>query len=102
MPSSPALASTGVLADLGPILRKVAQGETLTETEAADAFALIMSGGATDAQIGALLMGMHVRGETIEEIAGAARAMRERATKVRAPEGAIDTVRHRRRRQGHA
>jgi anthranilate phosphoribosyltransferase len=80
-----------VLADLGPILRKVAQGGTLTEGEAADAFALIISGGATDAQIGALLMGMHARGETIEEIAGAARAMRDRAIKVRAPEGAIDT-----------
>ena len=36
-------------------------------------------------------MGMRVRGETVEEIAGAARAMRERAVKVRAPEGAIDT-----------
>ena len=66
-------------------------GETLTETEAAEAFELIMSGGATDAQIGALLMGMRVRGETVEEITGAARAMRARAVKVRAPEGAIDT-----------
>ena len=91
MPSSPALVRTPVLADLGPILSKVAQGETLTATEAAETFALIMSGGATDAQIGALLMGMRVRGETVEEIAGAARAMRDCAVKVRAPEGAIDT-----------
>ncbi len=36
-------------------------------------------------------MGMRVRGETVEEIAGAARAMRARAVRVRAPEGAIDT-----------
>jgi anthranilate phosphoribosyltransferase len=91
VPSSPALASTAALADLGPALRKLAQGETLTEPEAADAFELIMSGAATEAQIGALLMGLRVRGETVEEIAGAARAMRARAVKVRAPEGAIDT-----------
>jgi anthranilate phosphoribosyltransferase len=89
--SSPASASAAVLADLGPALRKVAQGETLTETEAADTFALIMSGAATEAQVGALLMGMRVRGETVEEITGAARAMRERAVRVRVPEGAIDT-----------
>lgn len=66
-------------------------GETFTENEAAEIFALIMSGTATEAQIGALLMGMRVRGETVEEIAGAARAMRARAVRVRAPEGAIDT-----------
>jgi anthranilate phosphoribosyltransferase len=69
----------------------VAQGDTLTETEAADTFGLIMSGAASDAQIGALLMGMRARGETVDEITGAARAMRERAVKVRAPAGAIDT-----------
>src|SRR3990170_3761423 len=91
VPSSPALASTATLADLRPALRKMAAGETFTENEAAEIFALIMSGAATEAQVGALLMGMRVRGETVEEIAGAARAMRARAVKVRAPEGAIDT-----------
>ena len=91
MPSSPAPVSTEALADLGPILRKVAQGETLSEIEAAETFALVMSGAATEAQLGALLMGLRARGETIEEITGAARAMRERAVTVRAPEGAIDT-----------
>ena len=85
VPSSPAPASDPALADLSPVLRKVARGETLTETEAADTFALIMSGTASDAQIGALLMGMRARGETVDEITGAARAMRERAVKVRAP-----------------
>jgi anthranilate phosphoribosyltransferase len=91
VPSSPALAGSVTPADLRPVLRKVAEGETLTENEAAEVFALIMSGAATDAQVGALLMGMRARGESVEEIAGAARAMRERAVKVRAPEGAIDT-----------
>jgi anthranilate phosphoribosyltransferase len=69
----------------------VAAGETLTEAEAAEAFDLIMAGAATEAQIGALLMGMRARGETVDEIAGAARAMRARAVPVRAPEDAIDT-----------
>ena len=91
MPSSPALAGSAAPADLRPTLRKVAAGQTLTESEAAEAFETIMSGGATEAQIGALLMGMRARGETVDEITGAARAMRARAVKVRAPEGAIDT-----------
>jgi anthranilate phosphoribosyltransferase len=85
------LAETARLADLGAAIRKVATGESLSQTEAADAFETIMSGAATDAQIGALLMAMRLRGETIEELAGAARAMRARALPVRAPEGAIDT-----------
>ena len=50
-----------------------------------------MSGGASEAQIGALLMGMRSRGETVDEITGAARALRAHAVTVRAPEGAIDT-----------
>ena len=91
MSSSPVLAETARLADLGAAIRKVAAGGSLSQTEAADAFETIMSGAATDAQIGALLMAMRLRGETIEELAGAARAMRARALPVRAPEGAIDT-----------
>ncbi len=91
MPSNPALAGSATPADLRPALRKVAAGQTLTEAEAAEAFETIMSGGATEAQIGALLMGMRARGESVEEITGAARAMRARAVTVRAPDGAIDT-----------
>jgi anthranilate phosphoribosyltransferase len=89
--SSAALAGTAGLADLSKAVSKVALGQSLTQAEAAEAFDLIMSGAATDAQIGALLMGMRVRGETVEEIAGATLALRARAIPVRAPEGAIDT-----------
>jgi anthranilate phosphoribosyltransferase len=89
--SSPGVRGTSTLADLRGAIVKVMSGASLTEDEAADAFELVMSGAATPAQIGALLMGLRVRGETIEEIAGAARAMRARALTVRAPEGAIDT-----------
>ena len=49
-----------------------------------------MSGEATPAQIGALLMAMRVRGETVAEITGAVRAMRARMTAVAAPADAID------------
>lgn len=77
--------------DLRPFLTKVSNGETLTESEAEAAFNVMMSGDATPAQMGALLMGMRVRGETTEELTGAARAMRSRALRIKAPPGAIDT-----------
>lgn len=73
-------------------LAKVAGGNALGESEARGAFDIIMSGDATPAQIGALLMGLRVRGETVEEITGAVRVMREKALHVSAPPGAIDIV----------
>jgi len=76
--------------DLKPTLGKLAGGETLSAEEAEAAFTVIMSGEATPAQIGALLMAMRVRGETVPEIAGAVRAMRSRMTSIEAPAGAID------------
>lgn len=57
-------------------VRRLAFGGSLTATEAADAFGLIMSGEATPAQVAALLMALRVKGETADEVAGAARAMR--------------------------
>ncbi|MFW2391480.1 MAG: anthranilate phosphoribosyltransferase [Alphaproteobacteria bacterium] len=91
MPSNPAPDRAGEPQDLRAALKKVVAGDALTQREAAEAFELIMSGGATDAQIGALLMGMQVRGETVDEITGAARVLRSKALSVEAPEGAIDT-----------
>jgi anthranilate phosphoribosyltransferase len=91
VPSDPVLARPTVLADLRGAIAKVAAGDSLSQEEAAEAFDLVMSGVATPAQIGALVMGLRVRGETVEEIAGAARAMRAKVLTVRAPEGAIDT-----------
>ena len=69
---------------------RLAIGETLTDTESEAAFDIIMSGEATPAQIGALLMAMRLRGETVAEITGAVRAMRARMTAVAAPPDAID------------
>jgi anthranilate phosphoribosyltransferase len=74
------------------ILSKVATGATLSADEAERAFGIIMSGEATHSQIGALLMAMRVRGETVDEITGAVRTMRQKALHVEAPSGAIDVV----------
>ncbi|MDA8231727.1 MAG: anthranilate phosphoribosyltransferase [Magnetospirillum sp.] len=73
------------------VLARVAAGHRLSESEAEGAFQTIMSGEATPAQIGALLMALRVRGETVAEITGAARAMRGKALPLDAPQGAIDT-----------
>jgi anthranilate phosphoribosyltransferase len=74
------------------LLARVAQGESLSEAEAADAFDAMMSGDCTPAQMGGFLMALRVRGETVAEITGAARTMRAKALAIDAPAGAIDTV----------
>jgi len=67
--------------------------QDLTADEMAAVFGSIMAGECTPAQIGGLLIGLRMKGETPEEIAGAARAMRERATPIRCPDPdtAVDT-----------
>ncbi len=91
MPSSLGLEQASGLSDLRGVIAKVASGQSLTQDEAAEAFDYVMSGVATPAEIAGFLMALHVRGETVDEIAGAARAMRTRVLPVRAPAGAIDT-----------
>jgi anthranilate phosphoribosyltransferase len=78
--------------DLKPLLAKVADGHSLSESEAAAAFDIMMSGNATPSQIGAFLMALRLRGETVDEITGATRTMREKSLKISAPSGAIDVV----------
>jgi anthranilate phosphoribosyltransferase len=80
------------VSDFKTILRLLGQGETLSANQAAAAFAIIMDGGATPAQLGAFLMALHLRGETVEEVTGAVRTMRAKATPVAAPGAAIDIV----------
>lgn len=75
-----------------PILAKVASGMTLTRAEAEAAFDDLLSGDVTPAQMGGFLMALRVRGETVDEFAGAASAMRSKMLRVKAPEGAIDIV----------
>jgi len=63
-------------------ISKVVRGEDLTEAEMEKAMAEIMTGTATPAQIGAFITALRLKGETVDEITGAARAMRAKATKV--------------------
>lgn len=80
------------MADLKPLIAKAASGSSLTREEARQAFEVMMSGDATPAQIGGLLMALRVRGETAEEITGAVEIMREKMLRVTAPADAIDIV----------
>jgi anthranilate phosphoribosyltransferase len=74
------------------LIAKAAQGQRLTEGEAAEAFDAMMSGNATPSQMGGFLMALRVRGETVEEITGAARAMRSKMITIEAPPDAMDVV----------
>ena len=78
-------------ADFKSLIAKVADGNTLSEQEAERAFDIIMSGGATPAQMGGFLMALRVRGETVAELTGAARVMRAKVLPIKAPLNAIDT-----------
>ncbi|MHB2166393.1 anthranilate phosphoribosyltransferase [Alsobacter sp. R-9] len=75
-----------------PIIAKVAAGGPLSREEAEHAFDTILSGGSTLAQSGAFLMALRVRGETVDEIAGAVKALRDKMLRVSAPADAIDIV----------
>ncbi len=63
-------------------IRIVIEGGNLSADQSAEVFGSIMSGGATSAQIAALLVALRSKGETVDEITGAAKAMREKATRV--------------------
>lgn len=69
----------------------VVGGISLSEAEAAECMQEIMEGRATDAQIGAFLTALRMKGETVEEITGAARIMRDKAARISAPDGVLDT-----------
>ena len=73
-------------------LATIVDGGTLSMDEARAAMGDVMDGEATPAQLSALLMGLRMRGETVDELAGFAGAMRDRVVKVDAPAGAIDVV----------
>ncbi|WP_134725698.1 anthranilate phosphoribosyltransferase [Paracoccus luteus] len=77
--------------DIRPLIG-LAATRPLAPAEAYAAFGALFDGAATPAQIGGLLMAMRVRGETVDEIAAAVRAMRVRMNRITAPAGAIDIV----------
>ncbi len=79
------------MTDLKALLN-VAPDRPLTPEEARSAFAAFFDGQASPVEIAGLLMALRTRGETVEEIAAAAAAMRARMTRVAAPPGAMDIV----------
>lgn len=68
--------------DMQGAIRAVIEGRDLNGADMADAMRMIMTGQATAAQIGGFLVALRLKGETVEEIAAAARVMRELATRV--------------------
>ncbi len=73
-------------------LAAIVDGRTLSLDEARDAMGSVMDGEATPAQLAALLVALRMRGETTDELAGFAGAMRDRVVRVEAPAGTIDLV----------
>jgi anthranilate phosphoribosyltransferase len=65
--------------------------KNLSEDEMIGAMRDIMEGQTTDAQIASFLTALRIKGETVEEITGAAKVMREKATKIKAPDYTVDT-----------
>ncbi|MCY1706392.1 anthranilate phosphoribosyltransferase [Pannonibacter sp. SL95] len=73
-------------------IARIADGEALSREDARAAFDVILSGEATPSQLGGFLMGLRLRGETVDEVTGAVASMRARMLPVAAPADAIDIV----------
>ena len=82
----------GDMPDFKAILAQVADGASLSVDDAKMAFDVMMSGDATPSQMGAFLMALRLRGETVDEITGGVMTMREKMTAIRAPGDAFDIV----------
>src|SRR6059036_4301481 len=82
-------------------LTALANRQSLSEEQTAEVFGVVMSGEATPAQIGGLLLGLRAKGETADELAGATRALRNAMVRVNAAhEHLVDTCRSEERRVG--
>ena len=78
--------------DMPAAIAKVIDGDSLSKSEMNTVMRLIMTGEATDAQIGGFLIGLRLKGESVDEIVGAAEVMRELATQVQVnAAGLVDT-----------
>ncbi len=74
-------------------IRAACQPRNLNTVEMQDVMRIIMDGSATPAQIGAFLAALHIKGETVDELTGAATVMRDYAAKVEvSAEKVVDTV----------
>src|SRR5215467_12819012 len=70
-------------------IQAVVAGRNLTEAEATAVMTEIMDGDASPAQIAAFMIGLRMKGETVAEVTGCARVMRDKATFIRTPPGAL-------------
>jgi anthranilate phosphoribosyltransferase len=82
----------GFLMSLVPFLHRAVAGGDLSSTEAHQAMTVLLEGGATEAQIAGFLVALKLKGETAVELAGFARAMREKMIAVDAGADVIDTA----------
>ncbi len=83
---------TEIPSALKPFIAKVSEGDTLSFEEASEAFEIIMSGGATPAQIAGFLVALRMRGEDVSEISAAVKVIRAKALPIKAPADAMDIV----------
>ena len=80
--------------DIQAAIKRICEGSHLSAREMEQVMQQVMTGGATDAQIGGLLIGLRLKGETVDEITGAANVMRQLATpvSVKDRENLVDVV----------
>ncbi len=77
--------------ELKQVLETIAAGHDLTREQARAVFLRVMTGDVSDAAIGALLGALMVKGESVDELVGAAQAMRDKAVRVKCDADCIDT-----------
>jgi anthranilate phosphoribosyltransferase len=75
--------------DVASAIARAVERRHLSTDEMADVIGRVFDGEATPAQIGALLVALRMKGETVGEVVGAARAMRARCVKLRVPDGVV-------------
>ncbi len=73
------------------IISLLVEGKDLSDMEMSECMNEIMEGRATDAQIASFITALRLKGETVEEITAAARVMRDKSSKIKAPDNVIDT-----------
>ena len=83
---------TDALTALKPFITKVSKKQVLSFDEASEAFEIVMSGGATPAQIAGFLVALRMRGENVDELSAAVQVIRAKALAIKAPDNAMDIV----------
>lgn len=80
------------MSDFHPYLKRAVSGTPLSSTAMEEAMALMLKGIPKETEIAGFLVALRTRGETVEEIGAAAKAMRQMSIRVEAPEDVVDTA----------